>query len=403
MWGQVALDRATLDAHDDVCPVCRGDFSDPDTEAIRWLGAHPGAQPCGHIMHRDCLVTAAEAAHTCPVCRAPVAADAAVASGVIQQVVRRIPRPAQLLTTWPPMGVAMLRTAAARHIPTIVHWLAHTANVGGEQGDGGASPLLVPLLHHALRRCAYPLPNGVHLAQSEGGRVIEEAFRHVSTNSGMDADNLVNRSEQWTQACDFAYQAVRRYWDEHGRETFDNRMQGLEAWPPCHGSGDPDAAAEVTVAMREDGYIARRAQDAILGCPAGAAFQHAALLVTQLVADHRPAPVRAPAPVQQPRDEAGLIIDANNAAYAAAEAADLAAQAAPPPGAARDAARAERATQYRAGAAREAARVAEANAAADAITDAVIAAPNAWRHLVGGGNANGAVATAGAEFFRICP
>ena len=213
----------------------------------------------------------------------------------------------------------------------------------------------------------------------------------------MDADNLVNRSEQWTQACDFAYQAVRRYWDEHGRETFDNRMQGLEAWPPCHGSGDPDAAAEVTVAMREDGYIARRAQDAILGCPAGVAFQHVALLVTQLVADHRPAPVRALAPVQQPRDEARLIIDASNAAYAAAEAADLAAQAAPPPGAARDAARAERAAQYQAGAAREAARVVEANAAADAITDAVIAAPNAWRHLVGGGSANGAVATAGAD------
>ena len=77
----------------------------------------------------------------------------------------------------------------------------------------------------------------------------------------------------------------------------------------------------------------------ILGCPAGAAFQHAALLVTQLVADHRPAPVRAPAPVQQPRDEAGLIIDANNAAYEAAEAADLAAQAAPSPGAARRATR----------------------------------------------------------------
>ena len=134
-------------------------------------------------------------------------------------------------------------------------------------------------------------------------------------------------------------------------------MQGLEAWPPCHGSGDPDAAAEVTVAMREDGYIARRAQDAILGCPAGVAFQHAALLVTQLVADHRPAPVRAPAPVQQPRDEAGLIIDASNAAYAAAEAADLAAQAAPSPGAARDAARAARAAQYQAGAAREAAWV----------------------------------------------
>ena len=90
-------------------------------------------------------------------------------------------------------------------------------------------------------------------------------------------------------------------------------MQGLEAWPPCHGSGDRNAAAEVTAAIRDDGYIARRAQDAILGCPAGAAFQHAAMLVTQLIADHRPAPVRAPAPVQQPRDEAGQIMDASNA------------------------------------------------------------------------------------------
>ena len=70
----------------------------------------------------------------------------------------------------------------------------------------------------------------------------------------------------------------------------------------------------------------------ILGYPAGVALQHAALVVTQLVADHRPAPVRAPAPVQQPCDEAGLIIEANNAAYEVAEAADLAAQAAPSPG-----------------------------------------------------------------------
>ena len=44
----------------------------------------------------------------------------------------------------------------------------------------------------------------------------------------------------------------------------------------------------------------------------------------------------------------GQIIDASNAAYVAAEAADLAAQMAPPPSAARDAARAERAAQHRA-------------------------------------------------------
>ena len=41
-------------------------------------------------------------------------------------------------------------------------------------------------------------------------------------------------------------------------------------------------------------------------------------------------------------------------------------------------------------------QAADAHAAADAITDAVIAAPDAWRHLVGGGNADGAVAAAGA-------
>ena len=53
------------------------------------------------------------------------------------------------------------------------------------------------------------------------------------------------------------------------------------------------------------------------------------MLVTQLIADRRPAPVRTPAPTPQPRDEVGQIIDANNAAYVVAEAADLAAQMAP--------------------------------------------------------------------------
>ena len=54
------------------------------------------------------------------------------------------------------------------------------------------------------------------------------------------------------------------------------------------------------------------------------------------------------------------------------------------------------------GAAREATRAeqgqaVDANAAADAITDAVVAAPDAWRHLVGGGAADGATVTAGAD------
>eukprot|EP01046_Picozoa_sp_COSAG06_P033333 COSAG06_NODE_3396_length_5405_cov_6.327554_2_plen_298_part_00 len=188
----------------------------------------------------------------------------------------------------------------------------------------------------------------------------------------------MDRSGQWTQACNFACEAVRRYWDEHSHETFDNRMQGREPWPPCPGSGDPDAAVEVMAAMRDDGYIARRAQDAILGCPAGVAFQHAAMLVTQLIADRRPAPTWASALASRPRDEVGQIIDASNAAHAAAEAADLAAQMAPPPSAARDAARAERAAQCQAAQA----DAQGAGMTADEVIDAVIAAPNAWRRRV---------------------
>ena len=88
-------------------------------------------------------------------------------------------------------------------------------------------------------------------------------------------------------------------------------MRGIEeAWPPVPRSGDPDATIEVTVAMRDDGYVARRAQEAILGCLAGLAFQHAAMLATHLIADRRPAPARALAPTPQPRDEVGQIIDA---------------------------------------------------------------------------------------------
>eukprot|EP01044_Picomonas_judraskeda_P006982 COSAG03_NODE_725_length_6077_cov_23.498829_6_plen_77_part_00 len=58
------------------------------------------------------------------------------------------------------------------------------------------------------------------------------------------------------------------------------------------------------------------------------------------------------------------------------------AQVAPSPSAARDAARAERVAQHQA---------AEAAAAADVVTEAVIAAPDAWRQRVGGVAADGAV------------
>ena len=105
-------------------------------------------------------------------------------------------------------------------------------------------------------------------------------------------------------------------------------MRGIDPWPALPGSDDRNAHHEVTVAMREDGYIDRRAQETILGCPAGAAYQAMALLVANLLNDRRPAPPAATRPTQQARDDAGRLIDAQNEEYAAAQAVDAARDAA---------------------------------------------------------------------------
>jgi hypothetical protein len=70
---------------------------------------------------------------------------------------------------------------------------------------------------------------------------------------------------------------------------------------------------DVAVAMCDDGYIGRRAQEATLGCHAGAAYQAVAYLAANVINDHRRVPPAAAPPPQQPRDEAGQLIDARDA------------------------------------------------------------------------------------------
>ena len=308
------VSRADLDALDDSCPVCLGDFADPETSAVRWLG-------CAHVMHRDCLTAAAEAAHMCPVCRTPVQAEPAR----VGAVVHRIPRPTVQPTTWPPMAPGDLDDAVSRRMPLVVQWLSDPlTNISSEAGQGGASPFLVPVLHHALRRSGYPLPSAVSLSVSEGGMIIEEVFRRISASSGPRG---IDRSDEWTRVCDLAFAAVQQYRIAHGRRAIDQRLRGREDWPPVYGSEANGASQPTREAIRaDDGYIGRRAQESLLGCPMGTAWQTACMLITQLLADHRPVLRREPPP-ERPRDAAGQIIDANNAEYAAAEAADLAAQA----------------------------------------------------------------------------
>ena len=139
-------------------------------------------------MHRGCLHDVALVSHLCPTCRAPVAAntqrvrrtvDGRIESsaqhrhGVVVEVRHTVV--AAPVTQWAPMPAAMLTIASGPRVDTLTQWLARNPNAHREGGPGGASNLLVPLVHHALRANGVALPSEVMLAASMGGRVALRA------------------------------------------------------------------------------------------------------------------------------------------------------------------------------------------------------------------------------------
>ena len=135
--------------------------------------------------------------------------------------------------------------------------------------------------------------------------------------------------EEYTSTLAASVNAVHYYMHRHSPATLMHQLAGNAPWPAMPDSSDPHAAVEVTIAMRNDGYIGRRGQELMLHGDNGEnAAQHAVLLLAHLRQHYNPIPVVFHPP--RPRDAIGQMIDAQNAAHAAAEAADLAANAEAP-------------------------------------------------------------------------
>ena len=161
----------------------------------------------------------------------------------------------------------------------LVEWI-RVANIYDENAAGGASNLLVPLTHRALRANGVPVPPRVMLSSANGGRIVETAWDYVCGAAG--------RSEQWEELCDVSVAAIAHYIEVHGRATLSSLLAGEEEWPVLPDSDEPSAHA-TTAPMSPNGYIPRRAQEWLLSGPMGSgdARQYAAVLGAQLLAHYR--------------------------------------------------------------------------------------------------------------------
>jgi hypothetical protein len=165
MLNQTDVPQASLDSERN-CPVCLDSLVGHGSRVVEWHGRQEvgGDQWCRHRMHRGCLHDAALVSHLCPTCRAPVAAntqrvrrtvDGRIESsaqhrqGVVVEVRHTVV--AAPVTQWAPMPAAMLTMASGPRVDTLTQWLARNPNAHREGGSGGASNLLVPLVHHGLR------------------------------------------------------------------------------------------------------------------------------------------------------------------------------------------------------------------------------------------------------------
>eukprot|EP01050_Picozoa_sp_SAG11_P020927 SAG11_NODE_3620_length_2332_cov_2.379758_3_plen_319_part_01 len=215
-----------------VCVICMGALA---------VGDEFTDMPCGHRFHSDCLRPWLR--NTCPSCRRALPSAGA----------RLVPAPAPAVPasggaprSWPPLPLATLAPAV----------VARRANCGAEcprqgrtcptcwlrrlRGDFGFSPLLVPLLHDALRRAGTALPRRVRLRPDMGGALANATWARVLG-------------------------------DDYAPTSATVRRAAADA---------PAAAVRLAVGgMSNDGYIAPLDQEALLGGVDSAAAQYVAAAV----------------------------------------------------------------------------------------------------------------------------
>ncbi len=112
-------------------------------------------------------------------------------------------------------------------------------------------------VHAGLRRAGIPLPSidlgcahDVTLSVAWGGAIIMESWRLICDAAGC--------LEEYTSTLAASVNAVHYYMHRHSPATLMHQLAGNAPWPAMPDSSDPHAAVEVTIAMRNDGYIGRR-------------------------------------------------------------------------------------------------------------------------------------------------
>eukprot|EP01047_Picozoa_sp_COSAG01_P009801 COSAG01_NODE_406_length_17453_cov_83.218105_6_plen_3546_part_00 len=106
---------------------------------------------------------------------------------------------------------------------------------------GGASNLLVPLVHYALFHCAVRPPRGVRVQRPWGGRVATQAWTDVFNSVGLLAE--------WDALLFVAVQAVRAMIQEDALRLINVLTHGEPPFTP----------------MRADGYVGAQTQGLLLG------------------------------------------------------------------------------------------------------------------------------------------
>ena len=246
-----------------------------------------------------------------------------------------IERPSIPATQWPPMNREALEMMVRRHVSRLNRWL-QTRNdfeAGVPACEQGASALLCPVAHHALRHAAIDMPDRLvrvndtlsdtstqqyalpTIAPGWGGLPVERAWEQIAQQAG--------HVDRWRTLLSRARASVVYYIQTHGVQTLRNQLAGITPWPTMPGSDDPHADSTILQSVQGDGYLIQRAQEVLLqGNPSvngSNVLQHAAMLLVPLAP--QPARPASPRPTP-PEDDGSALIRAQREEYRAAENAD---------------------------------------------------------------------------------
>ena len=200
----------------ETCGICLHPLIDDVDEdggvlgpSLQWPGC-PGSAV--HLFHRECIGEHLLTRARCPLCRHGVERGASVGA-LSGNFVNSTNTGAIEVAPLPADAAAAITTMASR----LRRWLARDSTIlyGGPPADCeacttpnvqcndhnvGASTMYVPLVHYGLRRAGYDLPGRIQTAPTQGGLLVDNAWRQVFQSLG--------RIDEWQHTLDAAAASV---------------------------------------------------------------------------------------------------------------------------------------------------------------------------------------------------